>query len=266
MGHQRVTIDVRDQIATVSLNRSDKLNAFDLQMFLGVKNAIKTLRRDKNIRVVILRGEGPDFSTGLDVKSTMTNMSHAFKIFWKWIPIRANLAQIVSFGWRQLPIPVVCVIQGRCWGAGMQVALGTDYRIATPNAQLSIMESKWGLIPDMAGSLALRELLPLDKALKLTMTSEILSGEEALKYNLISEVANNPLARAQDIAKEIVQRSPDAISGAKRLYHYAWHNNDRRLLMREWIYQVRIIFGKNRTIAVKKQNGRDLEYLPRLNW
>ncbi len=266
MNPKRIKVEIDNFIGIVTLNRPEKINAFDLEMFSSISKAIKQLRRNKKLRVIILLGEGRDFSSGLDINSVMTNMRAALKIFWKWWPWSANLAQYVSYGWRTIPIPVITVIHGRCWGAAMQVALGTDYRISTPDSQLSIMESKWGLIPDMAGSLGLREIMPLDQAMKLTMTAEVISGEVAKNLNLVSEIHAQPYERAMELAKVIVQKSPDAICGIKRLYHKAWHHNDHYLLFREWLYQIRILLNKNRSLAVKIQKGKVVQFLERMNW
>ncbi|MGH8035460.1 MAG: enoyl-CoA hydratase-related protein, partial [Lysobacterales bacterium] len=171
---ERIIISVDKNIACVRLNRADKRNALDLEMFRAIAGAQRKIRAQGGLRAVILEGDGEDFCSGLDVKSMMTNRSGMLRLLWKWLPWQANLAQQVSVGWRRLPIPVIAVIQGRCWGGGLQIALGADFRIAHPATSLSIMEGRWGLIPDMGGTLALRELCARDQALRLAMTAETL--------------------------------------------------------------------------------------------
>ena len=158
-------------IAHVVLNRPDKLNGMDLPMFEAVAETASKLRQDRNIRAVILSGKGRAFCTGLDVKSVAKNPSSTMKRLLerpsgygaKENEI-GNLAQDVSYLWRELPVPVIAVLHGMCYGAGFQIALGADMRYATPDCKLSIMEGKWGLIPDMGASIFLRELTRIDIA------------------------------------------------------------------------------------------------------
>jgi len=172
----RVTITIEDQIAHVRLNRADKLNALDLEMFRAIAAAQKQVAKNRSLRAVVLGAEGSDFCSGLDVKSLMANRQGSVTLLAKWLPWQANLAQKVSTGWRRLQLPVIAAINGRCWGGGLQIALGADFRIVHPDASLSIMEGKWGLIPDMGGTLALRDLMQRDQAMRLAMTAEEFSA------------------------------------------------------------------------------------------
>ena len=172
MTEQRVIVEITNHIAHVKLNRADKLNALDMAMFIAIRSTIKQLRKNRTIRAVIVSGNGDDFCSGLDVKSIMKSPMSMVKLLFKALPWRANLAQVVSTGWQDIPAPVICAIHGRCWGGGLQIALGGDFRISTPDASISIMESRWGLIPDMGGTLALKELLSLDKAKELAIVNE----------------------------------------------------------------------------------------------
>ncbi|NVJ66064.1 MAG: crotonase/enoyl-CoA hydratase family protein [Gammaproteobacteria bacterium] len=256
----RVEVKIKEQIAYVSLNRPDKRNALDMPMFKAIVAAQKQIKADKSIRAVILCGNGEDFCSGLDIKSIMGNKLSALKLLWKWLPGNANLAQKVSIGWRRLPIPVIAAIHGRCWGGGMQIALGADYRITSPDSSLSIMETKWGLIPDMSGTLALRDCMSKDQAMRLTMTAQELSAVEALNLNLISEISDEPVKAAEVFANEIKQKSPDAIKAIKKLYHKRWQDFDRYILGQETIAQWKILLSKNQSIAVKRQQGKDIAY------
>jgi len=152
----RIAIKLENGIARVRLTRADKRNALDLKMFKAIAAAQREVRAQPGVRAVILEGDGEDFCSGLDVKSMMSDRTGMLRLLWKWLPWRTNLAQQVSVGWRRLPVPVIAAIQGRCWGGGLQIALGADFRIAHPNTSLSMREGKWGLSPDMGGTLALR--------------------------------------------------------------------------------------------------------------
>ena len=250
MNSQLCLLEIENHIATVTLNRVQKLNGLDMAMFYAIKKCIKQISKTAEVRVVILKANGNDFSTGLDMKSVMNKSSNVFKLLWKWWPYSANLAQYVSVGWRRLKVPVICCVQGRCWGGGLQIALGADFIIANPNADFSIMESKWGLIPDMAGSLGLREKMPLDQAMKLAMTSQNFGSEEAKSWGMLTQIASDQDAAGKALAEDLMQKSPDAIAAIKKLYHRAWHKNDAWLLSRETLLQWKMIFSKNRKIAV----------------
>lgn len=260
----RVNVSISNQIATVTLSRADKHNAIDWDMFVALDKVSKSLAKDKQLRAVIVTGDGEDFCSGLDVKSVLAKPATGAKLLFKWWPSHANLAQRVSHNWRKLPVPVIMAIHGRCWGGGLQIALGGDFRIASPDASISIMENKWGLIPDMGGTLALREIMALDHAMYLAMTAKELSSNDAVNCNLITEVANDPLQRAQELAAEFSQRSPDSIAAIKKLYHAAWHKNDGNVLAKESWYQIKVLLKKNQRIAVKRATSEpDKPFKPR---
>ena len=186
MTEQRVTVKIINSIAHVKLNRADKLNALDMPMFIAI-------------------GNGDDFCSGLDVKSIMKSPTSMVKLLFKALPWQANLAQVVSTGWQNIPVPVICAIHGRCWGGGLQIALGADFRFATPDSSLSILEGKWGLIPDMGGTIALRDLIAIDQAKRLAMTAEMFTGQQALALNLVTEITATPLADAQAFAESLIK-------------------------------------------------------------
>lgn len=266
---QRINLEVTDGIAYVRLNRPDKCNALDMAMFVAIRTTIKRLKKDRTIRAVIVTGIGEDFCSGLDIKSVMSSVKAPLALLFKWLPWRSNLAQFVSTGWREIPAPVIMAITGRCWGGGLQIALGADFRIASPAASISIMESRWGLIPDMGGTLALKELMTLDKAKELAMTGKVITGTQALNYGLVSYVDENPFDRAVQLAKEICEQSPDAIAATKTLYNKSWWSKPGFALARESYYQVRILLGKNRAIKSYNQTHQDDKprgFIKRKNW
>jgi enoyl-CoA hydratase/carnithine racemase len=160
------------------------------------------------------------------------------------------------------------VIQGRCWGGGLQIALGGDIRVATPTASIAIMEARWGLIPDMGGTIALRELVKLDVAKELAMTGRVVSGEEALEYGMITHVNENPYDAAMILAKEMIISSPDAIAATKKLYNKSWWSTPGLALLRESFYQIKILIGKNCKIKAYNQTHQDKpkEFSKRQKW
>jgi enoyl-CoA hydratase/carnithine racemase len=232
---------VENQIAHVQLSRPEKRNALDLDMFEAIDAAQKTLRKAADLRAVVLSGAGVDFCSGLDIQSAMHDRRGMVRLLWKWLPWHANLAQRAGIGWREMRVPVIAAIHGRCWGGGMQIALGVDFRIVAPGASLSIMESKWGLIPDMGGTLALRELLGRDQAMKMAMTAEEISGERALELGLATELSDDPQAAALAFATRLAERPADAVAGVKRLYRKSWSGGTGAALSRETAYQAWIL-------------------------
>ena len=262
-----VTLEINDAIAFVTLNRPEKHNALNMDMFRGIDRVSKRLLRDKSlrhIRAVIVQGNGDNFCTGLDVKSILKKPVGALQLLWKWWPFHANLAQRVSHNWRKLDVPVIMCLHGKCWGGGLQVALGGDFRIATPETSLSIMEARWGLIPDMGGTIAMREIMALDHGLELAMTAKVIDAETALQQNLITHISDDPEHAGRQLAQEIAQNSPDAVAKIKRVFHQAWHKNDGAILAKESFWQWLVITGKNQRIAVKRnQTQSAIPYQPR---
>ncbi len=255
----RVRIERNGLVARVTLARPDKHNGMDFPMLAAVRAAARQLSRDRTLRAVILAGDGPSFCAGLDVRSVFGDRrAMATGLAALWSPVR-NRFQDWSMAWRGLPVPVIAAIHGNCFGAGLQLALGADIRIATPEAQLSVMEAKWGLVPDMGGSALLRELVRIDVAKELAMTGRIISGSEALGLGLVSHVTADPLARAQALAAEVEARSPDAVAAAKLLMQESWHAGEAAALAAERKWQRRVLGRDNQRIATRRNSGKPAE-------
>src|SRR3979411_1403178 len=179
MSEQRVRIEVSDHVATVTLARPEKHNALDLAMFEAIVAAAERVGSEPDVRVVVLHGEGPSFCSGLDVMSAMSGSDgvNGANGLDRGVP---NRFQRAAYDWGTLPVPVIAAIHGNCLGGGLQIALGADIRLATPDARLSVMEVKWGLVPDMSISQTLPRLGGVDVAKELALTTRVMSGEEAL--------------------------------------------------------------------------------------
>jgi enoyl-CoA hydratase/carnithine racemase len=254
--NDRVTIEVADGIATVSLNRPEKHNGLDIPMFQGLMAAARSLRRRRDVRVVILRGEGPSFCSGLDVASAFSSMPKFFRHF-ATLGRRRNIFQDVGLCWREVQAPVIAVIHGNCFGGGLQIALGADFRIAAPDAKLSVMEIKWGLIPDMSGTVLLRELMPLDQAKLLTLSGRVVNGSEARALNLVTEVAADPLATARALAQTLLGKSPDAVAAGKQLLNGNWLRSENKALAQERKFQLKMFATRNQRIAAKANQKQE---------
>lgn len=266
---ERVLLDLRDgpsgRIAYVTLNRPDKLNGLDLPMMRALVDVPRRIARDRDVRAVVLTGAGGSFCAGLDFKAVgKAGPLATLRGFVKLPGQTTNFFQQVCWAWRQLPVPVIAVVQGHCFGGGLQLALAADFRFATPDSSLSVMEAKWGLIPDMTGSVTLRELVPIDVAKRLTMTAAVLSGQDALELGLVTGVSDEPMKQAEALVDELVLRSPDALAYTKRLFHTAWTRSARWAFWTESVLQARLMAGANHKIARQAGMARQLpQYLAR---
>ncbi|AXQ31787.1 crotonase/enoyl-CoA hydratase family protein [Solimonas sp. K1W22B-7] len=260
----RVTLDIADGIATVGLNRPEKHNALDIALIQALVEAARTIRADRSVRAVVLQGNGPSFCSGLDVASAFSSLPKFFKHFATFGVKKRNIFQDVSLCWRDLQVPVIAAIHGNCFGGGLQIALGADIRIATPESKLSVMEVKWGLIPDMSGTVLLRELMPIDVAKELTLTGRVVAGTEAQALGLVTRLAADPKAEALALAREIAAKSPDAVAAGKQLLNANWLCSENKALGLERKFQLRMFRTKNQRIAVKAGLARQLpEFKPR---
>ncbi|KIQ27896.1 enoyl-CoA hydratase [Variovorax paradoxus] len=250
-----------DGVVELQLARADKMNALDPAMFDALIEAGEALRGDKAVRAVVIAGRGKAFCAGLDMASfermqqgagegvlgegaagaDLVERTHGI----------SNAAQHVAMVWREVPVPVIAAVHGVAFGGGLQVALGADIRIVAPDTKLSVMEIKWGLVPDMAGMVLMRELARSDVVRELTFTGRIFSGEEALRIGFATRLSAEPLAEALQMAHEIAAKSPDAVRGGKRLLNAAMSQGAAELLMAESVEQKALIGSANQAEAVK---------------
>jgi enoyl-CoA hydratase/carnithine racemase len=255
---QRVSISIADGVADVRLVRADKMNALDAAMFDALVAATGRLSKEKGVRAVVLSGEGRAFCAGLDMgrfqamkdsggngvaggeKRDLSIRTHG----------QANFPQQAVWGWRQLPVPVIAAIQGVAFGGGFQLALGADMRFLTPDARMSIMEIKWGLVPDMAGTPILASLVRDDILRELTYTGRIFSAQEAMSYGLATRICDDPHKAAMELAHEIAGKSPDAIRACKRMLNRLSVDPGPALLA-ESIEQQKLLGSANQTEAVR---------------
>lgn len=247
---QRVAIEVSDHVAVVTLNRPDKHNALDGAMFEALVAAHDRLASEHGVRAVVLCGEGKSFCSGLDVASFAAGPMSLDDILERAPGKLSNVAQRVATDWIDLPVPVIAAVQGNCFGGGLQIALGADIRIAAPDARLSVMEVKWGLIPDMGITQTLPRLVGIDVAKELTFTGRFVDGNEARGLGLVTRVAADPFAEAHALAVEIAGKSPDAIRSAKRLYNETWNMEPADALLLETELQVALAGSQNQMAAI----------------
>ena len=251
----RVSIDLKDGVADVRLIRADKMNALDPAMFEGIIEAGTKLATMQGLRCVVLSGEGKAFCAGLDMGSfaamkaegdavpgvrDLTKRTHGI----------ANRPQQCAWLWRELPVPVIAAVHGVAFGGGFQIALGPDIRYATADARFSVMEIKWGLVPDLAGTQLMRHLAREDIVRELTYTGRIFNGTEAREMGFVTRVVDDPRAAALETAREIASKSPDAIRANKRLLNAAVATDAASGLMMESAEQQKLIGSPNQLEAI----------------
>ena len=251
----RVSIEYKDHIAHVTLTRGDKMNALDPEMVQAIIAAGQEVAAS-DARAVVLSGEGKSFCAGLDLMS-LAKLSQVDPE--EWLMTRshhdANEMQEVAMVWRRVPVPVIVAIQGAAYGGGLQLALGADIRIAAPDAKLSVMEMKWGIVPDMGGMVFLPKLLRSDILRRLTYTAEVVQAPQALDWGLVTELADDPMARAQELAAQIALKGPNAIRAAKRLIERAEAEDREAVLLAESTEQVPLIGKPEQMEVIAAQMG-----------
>lgn len=226
----RVTVTMDNGVADVRLNRADKMNALDLAMFEALIETSDALRSEPGVRAVVLSGEGRAFCAGLDFGQfqRMAESGDAAAGSTSEAKPSQPISEIPEgrithrgqqavYGWTEMPVPVIAAITGVALGGGIQLALGADIRIIAPDARMSVLEIRWGLVPDMTGTQRLVELVGLDVAKELTFSGRMVEGPEAVQIGLATKLADDPLSDALAMAHDIAGKSPHAVRGAKRL-------------------------------------------------
>ncbi len=264
MSEPAVLVRVDGPVAHVVLNRPEKRNGVDFEVLQGLLDAARRVRADRDVRVVLLSGEGPSFCAGLDFATVGPQRANVVKFFLT-PPWRAtNLFQQALWTWRELPVPVIAVTRGHVLGAGIQLALAADFRFTTPDCRWSVLEAKWGLVPDMSGTVPLVELVGADVAKRLVMTGEMVSGERAVEIGLASGVADDPQALAKELVDLLLERSPDSVAASKRLLNTVRLGGLRSAFRRERLYQLRMFRSPNTAIARRAgQQGERPRFGPR---
>ena len=246
-----VSVVIDAHVANVTLNRPDKMNAVNLEMFSELGEVGSRIAADRSVRAVVLSGAGENFCAGIDTTifgqegkgidaATMSPQA----------PSPANLFQRAAYVWREVPVPVICAIHGVAFGAGMQIALGADIRYAAPDAKFSVMEAKWGIIPDMAISATARGVVPLDRIKELAFTARVVSSADALRLGLVTQLHDDPLTAAKAVAEEIAVKSPSAIRAMKQLFGNGWDAPVADALALEARLQMGLLGSENQREAV----------------
>src|SRR5580698_5981643 len=251
----RIKIDFRNGVADVRMVRADKMNALDDAMFSALLETGETLKKQPGLRAVVLSGEGKAFCAGLDTgnfgkMASGERRSGSGLVDTPRTPGGANRAQQAVMVWREIPVPVIAAVHGVAFGGGFQLALGADMRFVAPDTKLAVMEIKWGLVPDMAGTQLMRHLVREDIVRELTYTGRIFSGEEAGRIGFATRVCADPRSEALAVAREIAGKNPHAVRASKRLLNAAVVTDPGSGLRQETEEQIALIGSPNQVEAV----------------
>ncbi|MDH3747413.1 MAG: crotonase/enoyl-CoA hydratase family protein [Gammaproteobacteria bacterium] len=245
-----VSIDAH--VAKIVLNRPEKHNALSLELFEALGDAGQEIAANKSVRAVVLSGSGDNFCAGIDTAVfSDSNYDAIAQGLQPQAPSPANMFQRAGYVWREVPVPVICAITGVAFGGGLQIALGADIRYAHPDAKLSIMEIKWGIIPDMAITTTARHVISADKLKELAFTGRIVDAREAASLGLVTSIHDDPLAYAEQMAAEIAGKSPDAIRSMKKLFNEGLLLAEEQSLALEARLQSGLLGGANQLEAVQ---------------
>jgi enoyl-CoA hydratase/carnithine racemase len=197
-----VRYEVAGQVATVTLDRPDKLNAMDRQMFGELEAAAADAAADPAVRAVVVTGAGRAFSSGLDVAefAAMSDPEAAEGVV-------ADLQRAIS-ALELLPKPVVAAVNGLAFGGGLQLAIACDLRLASDRAEFASMEMRWAIVPDLGGTERLPRLVGLGRAKELIFTGRPVGADEAVRIGLASRVVP-----AHDLATEAAELAGGLAAG-----------------------------------------------------
>ena len=259
--YETLQVSVIENIATVTINRPQKKNAMSFKVVNELIAVAGHISKDKTLRAVILNGAEGTFCAGIDLGDLNQPKNQAFA-FWELIKPYQSLFQRVCLVWREVPIPVIAVLEGYCIGAGLQLALACDVRISHPDCQLSIMEAKWGLVPDMGLTQSALGVVRADVLKELAMSARTIGAEEGERLGLVSHCSESPLQQAQTLAAEFAERSPDAVLASKRVIN-AMYQQSTITLYKEKMWQLKLMLGRNRKLALKKAKHTSTSFAKR---
>ena len=254
--YTRLEIEIKDHVAEVRLNRPEKKNALDQTFFEELAAAGEDLQGNSDIRAVVMYGNGGCFCAGIDTSALMQFAADIDKMRSELATVpdhgRGNRFQRPTVAWQELKVPVIAAVEGVAFGGGIQIALAADFRVMAPDARMSIMEARWGIIPDMGITQSLPQLMRADQAKELIMTGRIIGADEALSLGLTTWVDPDPIARARTLAAELAAKSPDAVRGSKALVDQVWGAGTDYLAL-EGALQSKIIGYPNQMETVMAQ-------------
>jgi len=211
-------------VTEISINRAEARNAFTLEMAMDMRSHLETIANDENCRVVLLRGEGKSFCSGLDIKANANRQAEDQSIS-RNVALQEVYSGLV-LQIRRLPQPVICLLQGAAVGAGLGLALACDIRLGAPSLTCLVGAVKIGLSAGECGiSYHLPRLMGAAKAFEIMLTGRAVGAEEAERIGLVSRIVEeaNLNSVAQELAQQLLEISPYSLAYTKKIM---WQNLD----------------------------------------
>jgi enoyl-CoA hydratase/carnithine racemase len=245
-----VKYEQKGAVAIVTLNRPDKYNAMSLEMFDQLIVTSEKIAKDRTVRAVVLTGEGKVFCSGMDIANFNPDSDLTATSIQKRTHGICNKWQKAIWTWWECPVPVIAAVKGLSYGAGLQLTMAADIKYVHPETRFSILEMKWGLIPDLSGTQLMRGNVREDIFKELTFTNRIFSAEEAVQYGFATHVSGYPMKAAMEIANKIATKNPAAIIKAKTLINSAKYVSAKEGLQAESDLQQEIMMKPDQLEAV----------------
>jgi len=219
MTYRDLLYDLSDNIATVTLNRPERLNAISGGMLASFSEAFREADHDRGVRVIILTGAGRGFCSGLDLKEQGSNANANSVNGAGGLPAKFDLANSPPIVLHETDKPVICALNGAAAGYGLDLALGCDIRIAAESAKLAAVFTKRGVLPESGGTWLLPRLVGWAKAAEIAFAGRVLSAQQSLELGLVSRVVPDAalMEEARALAAEIAANAPLAVQATKRM-------------------------------------------------
>ena len=254
----KIRYEVADRVATITIDRPDVRNAMDRDVFMGLGELGKRARDDDAVRAVVVTGEGGAFSSGIDVSLFLDQDPNR-----SVVEIDIASLQEAFTVFESIPKPTVAAVGGYAFGAGIQLAIACDLRVAGEDAEFSVMETKWGIIPDLGATHRLPRLIGIGHAKDLCFTGRRFPAAEAKEIGLVERLvpAGEHLKHAQALAAELAAGPPLALAGIKRLIGSAFDEAVPSGLEREAMVQRSILASRDFGEAVRaRASGEQPDY------
>jgi enoyl-CoA hydratase/carnithine racemase len=226
LNDELIVLTVCDAVATITLNRPDKANAFDGAMWLALEEAAHSIKHDPSVKAVIITGKGKVFCGGIDINKAATE---GICLGDRTLRAGSECLQYVSAVFtliERLPVPVIAAINGGCIGLGLELALACDIRLASDSAVFSIPEVVFGLVPDCGGTQRLPRLVGPAMARELIYTGRRINAAEALRIGLVNHIYafDQLIIEAEKMASEIAANPFEAVQASKRCLNMAMNS------------------------------------------
>ena len=252
-----VSTEIVDRVAVVTIERPEKRNAMDLAVFDGLRAAAEAADADPEVGAILVRGRDGTFSSGIDTSIFGGQAEQG--ITFEFI----DRLQSAFTAFEECDTPTVAAIEGPCFGAGIQLAVACHVRLVAPTAQLSVMEARWGLVPDLGGCVRIPRLVGLGRATELTLTARRVGADEALAIGLaeVALPAEDPQAAALDWARRVAA-GPGALRRVPRLLRENLGRDREAGLRAEAEVQIACIEGPDfKEAVVSSLEGREPRFV-----